>query len=201
MGEAPSALRQHRTLRLQQDSLFSDVYESQENNCRFDWEFCDTRHGEGLEMRQAGMTADEYKTVLQSILQVHSQLALEHLNAIKHALPQKARQVMVGVHPGQSEEGFFDIVVHLEGPDLYVLHKAIERHRLLFEVKCIDGQMRPDVPMFDPDEAAFSVNDVIVDICMEWIEGLWQRLGGLGLPSFVFGEEGYGTVESKPLLP
>jgi len=55
--------------------------------------------------------------------------------------------------------------------------------------------------MFDPDEAAFSVNDVIVDICMEWIEGLWQRLGGLGLPSFVFGEEGYGTVESKPLLP
>jgi hypothetical protein len=156
---------------------------------------------EGSEMRQLEMTADEYKAVLKSVLQVHSQSALERLNTIKQSLPQKARQVMVGVHPGQSEEGFFDIVVHLDGPDLYVLNKAIAPYRFLFEVKCIDGQMQPDVPMFDPDEAVFSVNDAIVDTCMEWVEGLWQRLGGVVLPAFVFGEEGYGTVESKPLLP
>jgi hypothetical protein len=152
-------------------------------------------------MRQASMTVDEYKAALESVLQVHTQAALEHLNAIKQSLPPKARQVMIGIHPGQSGEGFFDIVVHLDGPDLYVLQKAIAPHRFLFEVKCIDGQMHPDVPMFDPDEAAFSVNDTIVDICMDWVEGLWQHLGGIDLPAIVFGEEGYGAVESKQLLP
>jgi hypothetical protein len=152
-------------------------------------------------MRQAGMTADEYKTALQSILSAHVQPVLARLAIIKQSLPQKARQVMVGVHPGQSEEGFFDIVVHLDGPDLYVLQKAIAPYRFLFEVKCIDGQMQPDVPMFDPNEAAFSVNDAIVDTCTEWVECLWQQLGGVGLPALVFGEDGYGTVGSKPLLP
>lgn len=147
------------------------------------------------------MTADEYKTTLQSILSAHTPETLERLTAIKHSLPQKARQVTVGVHPGQGEEGFFDIVVHLEGPDLYVLNKAIAAHRFLFEVKCIDGKMQPNVPTFYSNEVGFSVNDVIVDTCMEWIEGLWQMLGGAGLPAFVFGEEGYGTAESKPLLP
>ncbi|TLX16044.1 DUF6389 family protein [Rhizobium sp. MHM7A] len=147
------------------------------------------------------MTADEYKAALQSILSAHAPGTLERLNAIKHSLPQKARQVKVGVHPGQSEEGFFDIAVHLEGPDLYVLNKTIASHRFLFEVKCVDGQMQPDVPMFDPDEVAFSVNDVIVDTCIEWVESLWQQLGGVGLPAVIFGDEGYGTTDSKPLLP
>ncbi|WP_156647824.1 DUF6389 family protein [Methylobacterium sp. Leaf87] len=152
-------------------------------------------------MKQAGMTADEYRSVLKSVLQFYIQAASERLSTLKQSLPPKARQIMVGIHPGQSGEGFFDIVVHLDGPDRYFLQKAIEPHRLLFEVKCIDGQMQPDVPIFDPDEATFSVNDAIVDTCMEWVEGLWQRLGGVALPAVVFGEEGYGTVESKPLLP
>jgi hypothetical protein len=147
------------------------------------------------------MIEADYKAALQSILQAHAQSALEKLQEIKKSLPVKARQLMIGIHPGQTEEGFFDIMVHLDGPDLYVLNKAIAPHRSLFEVRCIDGRMQPDVPMFDPDEASFSVNDVIVDTCMEWVQNLWQRLGGIGLPAFVFGEEGYGTVESKPLLP
>ncbi|MCT7375027.1 DUF6389 family protein [Chelativorans salis] len=147
------------------------------------------------------MTADEYRTALQSILQAHAQPALDRLHAIKRSLPEQARQLMVGIHPGQSEEGFFAVMVHLDGPDLYVLNKAIAPHRSLFEVRCMDGQMQPNVPVFDPHEPAFSVNDVIVDTCMEWVESLWQRLGGVGLPAVVFGEEDYGTIESKSLLP
>lgn len=147
------------------------------------------------------MTADGYKAALHDILSTHAQPALDRLAAIRQALPPKARRVMVGVHPGQDEDGFFAVVVHLEGPDLYVLNKAIDPHRLLFEVRCIDGKMQPDVPMFDPDEVDFSVNDAIVDSCMAWLEGLWQQLGGVGLPSVAFGEEGYGTLASKPLLP
>lgn len=147
------------------------------------------------------MTQADYRTALQCILQAHTQSALEKLQEIKQSLPVRTRQLMVGVHPGQSEEGFFDVVIHLDGPDHYMLNKAIALHRSLFEVRCIDGRMHPGVPMFDPDEPSFSVNDVIVDTCMDWVQGLWQRLGGVGLPAFVFGEEGYGTVEGTPLLP
>lgn len=147
------------------------------------------------------MTSDDYQSTLQHTLQAITRPALEKLNAIKQSLPEKARQLMIGIHPGQGEEGFFSIVVHLDGPDLYVLNKAIEPYRLLVEVTCIDGQMQPDVPLFAADETDFAVNDVIVDSCMAWVEGLWQQFGGIGLPAMVYGEEGYGTVEIKTLIP
>lgn len=109
--------------------------------------------------------------------------------------------LMIGIHPGQSEEGFFDIVVHLDGPDTYVLNKAVAPYRSLFEVQCIDGRMQPDVPMYGADEVRFSVNDAIVDVSMEWIEQLWREFGGAGLPAQVFGEEAYGAVPVKTLTP
>ncbi|KQS90546.1 hypothetical protein ASG68_03900 [Rhizobium sp. Leaf453] len=147
------------------------------------------------------LTEEKYNTLLQSILMVHTQPALSQLNAIKQSLPKQARQFEIGIHPGQDGEGFFDVVVHLDGPDLYVLNKAIQPYRVLFSVKCIDGRMQPDVPMFDPGETLFCVNDVIVDVCMTWVEKLWSQSGGVGLPGYVFGEEGYGTISRKPLLP
>jgi len=152
-------------------------------------------------MRRAGMTVDDYAAALKDILSAHAQPVLDRLAAIRQALPPKARRVTVGVHPAQDGDGFFDVVVHLEGPDLYVLNKAIAPHRVLFEVKVVDGKVQPDAPMFDPDEVDFSVNDAIVDSCMAWLEGLWRQLGGVGLPAVAFGEEGYGSVASKPLLP
>lgn len=147
------------------------------------------------------LTEADYKIVLGSILLTQTSSALEKLHAIKQSLPEKTRQLLVGVHPGQDGEGFFDVMVHLDGPDIHVLNKAIAPYRSLFEIRCIDGRMQPDVPMFDPDEPEFSVNDAIVDTCMEWIEALWQQLEGVGLPAFVFGEEGYGTVERRTLRP
>lgn len=145
------------------------------------------------------MTEADYKSVLQNILRAHAPSAMENLRHIKQQLPIKTRMLMIGIHPGQGEEGFFDIVVHLDGPDLYVLNKAVAPYRTLFDVKCVDGRMQPDVPMYDTDEAPFSVNDAIVDISMEWVEELWRDFGGLGLPAQVFGEEGYGAVAAKTL--
>ncbi len=158
--------------------------------------------GRDMAMRTNRPTTEaDYKSVLQNILRAHAPTALGNLRHIKQKLPVKTRMLMVGIHPGQSEEGFFDIMVHLDGPDLYVLNKAVAPYRRLFEVQCIDGRMQPDVPMYDPDEAPFSVNDAIVDISMEWVEALWRDFGGIGLPAEVFGEEGYGTVAVKTLSP
>lgn len=146
------------------------------------------------------MTAEEYRTALKEVLKSHEPLALEQLRAIKKHLPEKAAQLIVGIHPGQSEEGFFDVMVHLEGPDRYVLNKHIEVYRSLFAVQCIDGNMKPDVPMFSQASTGFSVNDMIVDTCMDWIENLWAKFGGVGIPAMIFAEDGYGSVDSKPLL-
>ncbi len=139
------------------------------------------------------LTEADYKAALKSILRAHTSPALEKLHAIKQSLPEKTRQLWVGIHPGQDGEGFFDVMVHLDGPDIYVLNKAIAPHRSLFEIRYVDGHMQPDVPMFDPDEPEFSVNDAIVDSCMEWIETLWPQLEGVGLPACVFREEGYAS--------
>jgi hypothetical protein len=154
-----------------------------------------------MDGRAAIMTEDDYKVALQSILQEYTSTALEKLEQIKRSLPAKARHIMVGIHPSQGGEGLFDIMVHLDGPDNYALNKAIAAHRSLFEVRFSDGRMQPVVPTFDPGELTFSVNDVIVDVCIEWVEALWQQLGGVGLLAFAFGEEGYGTRERVPLLP
>ncbi|SDP90337.1 hypothetical protein SAMN05428967_4248 [Phyllobacterium sp. YR620] len=153
-------------------------------------------------MRLSKLTTEaHYKAALQNVLQAHTALALAKLEEIKRSIPAKVGRLEIGIHPGQDEDGFFGVMVHLDGPDLYVLNKAIEAHRSLFEVRYLDGRVQPDVLTCDPGEPSFSINDAIVDTCMDWVEDLWQQLGGVGLPALVYGEEGYGSKGNVTLLP
>lgn len=93
------------------------------------------------------------------------------------------------MHPSQDEDGQFSIMIHLIGPDLYVLNKAIEPYCELFDTLFVKNQVQPEVPLFDPDEASFSVNDSIVEVSINWIKQLWNLSGGIGIPAFAFGEE------------
>jgi hypothetical protein len=45
------------------------------------------------------------------------------------------------------------------------------------------------VPIFDPEEVSFSVNDIIVEAAIGWVKQVWALSGGLGIPAYVFGEE------------
>ena len=109
--------------------------------------------------------------------------------------------IKLGVHPNQEPDGLFAILIHLEGPDLYALNKAIDAHRYLFDVKFVDGQLAPQVPMFDPFDMDFEVNDVIVDTALLWLEEVWLNFNGKikKLPTQVFGEQGYGTKTPRQL--
>ncbi len=69
----------------------------------------------------------EYKALLLSILRQHSLPALDKRRLVGLNLPAKTRMMMIGIHPGQSEEGFFDVHIHLDGPDLYVPIKLLQR--------------------------------------------------------------------------
>ncbi|MDO1581521.1 DUF6389 family protein [Rhizobium oryzicola] len=153
-----------------------------------------------LKVRNKNLSEGEYKSIIRTFLDARAPEAMAQLDKIRSKLPDHALEVRIGIHPGQGEEGFFDIMVHLEGPNLYVLNKAIQEHRSLFEVRCIDGKMQPDVPIFDGSvDAGFSVNDAIVDTCMEWIEYLWRGLGGMRIPAVMFGEDDYGSTPYRQL--
>ena len=147
------------------------------------------------------MDAKSYSAELLKILKAHSDQAIKTLNAVDEILPEKVSGIMLGIHPNQEPDGMFAILIHLEGPDLYVLNKAIDAHRYLFNVKFVDGRLTPQVPMFDPFESDIEVNDVIVDTALLWLEEIWMAFDGKmkKIPTQVFGEEGYGTKTPKRL--
>ncbi|WBU64592.1 DUF6389 family protein [Paracoccus aerodenitrificans] len=144
---------------------------------------------------------DEYKRVLLAILRAHTSTALSMLQSINRCLPEKTRSVRIMVHVPQDAEGMFSVVVHLDGPDLFVLNKAIGDFRYLFDVRVVNGAITPDVPLFDPFDQPFSVNDAIVDIAMVWVKELWATFGGMKvhLPVTIEGEDGFGSTPTISL--
>ena len=135
------------------------------------------------------MTETQFTKALKDILNVHTQEAVEKIRRIRAILPEKTRAVEVGIHPCQDQDGTFSVMVHLRGPDVYVLNKTIAAYRELFDVKIIGGKLHPDVLLVDPEEVSFSVNDLIVETGIVWIKQIWILSGGLGIPAYIFGEE------------
>ena len=119
-----------------------------------------------------------YTDTLLAILRDHTAAAVDRLRAIDGAMPLKAQNVQILVHLPQDAEGLFSVVVHLGGPDLHVLNKAIADHRTLFDVAFVGAEVRPPVPLFDPFDQPFPVNDAIVTIAMIWLKEVWTALGG-----------------------
>lgn len=141
------------------------------------------------------MNAESYSKALLQILRQHAADALTQLQKINSDLPEKTTGIAIGVHPNQEPDGMFSILVHLEGPDSYSINKAIDDHRYLFNVRFEDGELTPKVPLFDPFDTEFEVNDVIVDTSVIWLMEIWSKLGDVShtLSVTVFGDEGYGT--------
>lgn len=135
------------------------------------------------------MTETEYRAVLHDTLKRQTESALDLIFQIKINLPEKTEAVEFGIHPSQDEDGLFSVMVHLRGPELYVLNNAIGKYRELFDVKFIEGELQPNVPVFGHGDVSFSVNDVIVEVGVDWIDTLWSLSGGLGIPGYAFGEE------------
>jgi len=106
------------------------------------------------------MDAISYEIELLRILRMHSDQALKQLAAMDEAMPEKALGINIGIHPSQDPDGMFGIMIHLDGPDLYSLNKAINGHRSLFAVRFVDGNLVPKVPMFNSLDLEFEVNDV-----------------------------------------
>lgn len=142
-----------------------------------------------------GLDRTDYEARLLEVLRQQTDAAVVTLRNIAAVLPPKVRGLALVVYPAQDPDGSFDIMVHLDGPDLYVLNKAIESHRCIFQTRIVDGRRQPDLPHFDPFDQPFSVNDAIVDAAMVWLQEVWTVVGGFdpAIPATVAGDEGYGT--------
>lgn len=144
-----------------------------------------------------------YEQTLLSVLRAHSAAAVSSLQRIDRTLPEKARGLLIMVHLPQDAEGLFSVIVHLEGPDAYALQNAMGQDRTLFNVRFVEGRVVPDVPLFDPFDQPFDVNDAIVDAIMIWMTEVWAAFGGLGkrLPVRVLSPDGFGRRQSLTLAP
>lgn len=146
-------------------------------------------------MRYAGaMTKHDYQDALRRALDAHTAAALHTLAGMFARLPGKAREIQFGIFPDQGGEGTFSVVIGLEGPDLYVLNKAIEGYRNLFDVVHGEAGLEPPLPLFST-EPAFCVQDAIADAAAGWVETLWDQAGRAvsPLPAMVYAQDDYGT--------
>lgn len=146
-------------------------------------------------MRYAGaMTKHDYQDALRRALDAHTAAALHTLAGMFARLPGKAREIQFGIFPDQGGEGTFSVVIGLEGPDLYVLNKAIEGYRNLFDVVHGEAGLEPPLPLFST-EPAFCVQDAIADAAAGWVETLWDQAGRAvsPLPAMVYAHDDYGT--------
>lgn len=149
------------------------------------------------------MNEHEYRKALSVILEDHTASARIKLAEVLKNLPRQARSIQIVVSPEQGGEGAFSVHVTLDGPDLYVLNKAIRGWAELFTVRHASYGLDPPVPLMDAFGETFEVNDAVVDVAAGWVQRIWQTLEDLHprLPATVTGHDEYGTVTPITLTP
>ena len=136
---------------------------------------------------------------LREVLNSHSAMVIDLINSTLVSLPQKTEEIELVISPDQDGEGTFSVNISLSGPDLYVLNKSIEKTAELFNVRHTPDGLEPPVPLMDPFEEEFEVNDTLCHTVFEWLEELWIRVKkeNVNLPVTVTAEEYYGTMLPK----
>ena len=141
----------------------------------------------------------EYKSELRRVLDENSKVALTNLNATLRAIPKSAKSIELMIFPDQDGEGTFSVSVSLTGTDLYVLNNSIKETAELISVIHTPNGLQPNVPLMDPFDSEFEVNDALCDVVGKWLETIWinseKHLTNLAVT--IVADEGYG--QSLPI--
>jgi hypothetical protein len=142
------------------------------------------------------MTEDNFIAELSAALGNHSDAARDQILHLLASLPERAMRLDLQVFPSQDGDGFFTIRAGVDGPDLYVINKAIDAHADLFDVKYTEDGVKPSIPIVDPFDGEYPVNDIIVDCAAKWLQAVWASLGEIdcAIPIVIVGHDDYGTV-------
>ena len=140
------------------------------------------------------MEESKYKIELRKVLDENSSSALVNLNATLQSLPDKTKSVEIMIFPDQDGEGTFGVRISLSGPDLYVLNKTIENSADLINVIHTPDGLKPNVPLMDPFDSSFEVNDTLSDFVGDWLTSIWNQVDteNFSLPVTIVADEGYG---------
>jgi hypothetical protein len=142
------------------------------------------------------MTREEYMLAVRSVLDQHIDFAASRLRTALSRIPAKAQRVSVDIFVDQDGEGLLDVRVGLDGPDRFVLIKALGGHALIFQSRMTRYGLAPPLPHMDPENASFSVHDALTDCAAAWVLSVWDQADRpiFRLPVTVESPEGYGTV-------
>lgn len=141
------------------------------------------------------MTENDYIDAVNSVLAEYSEGAIRRIRETITVLPQKATRMTFDVFVDQDGEGFLDVRIGLDGPDLFVLNKAISAHADLFKTRMTESGLNPPLPQMDSQEEAFSVQHTLTDCAAKWIATIWKEHGlDSPIPVEITSPEGYGTV-------
>ncbi|MCE7995699.1 MAG: hypothetical protein HEP71_27215 [Roseivirga sp.] len=139
------------------------------------------------------MEEDDYIIELRRVLDENSAVAVNNLNLTIQSLPEKTHSIVLMISPDQDGEGTFGVRVSISGPDLYVLNKAIKSTADLINIIHTPEGVKPNVPLMDPDDSSFEVNDILSDEVGDWLKSVWDQADNdsINLPVTIESDEGY----------
>ncbi|TWT67589.1 DUF6389 family protein [Allorhodopirellula solitaria] len=142
------------------------------------------------------MSESEFIAELTVVLDGQSDTARAQIPLLLASLPEPATRLDLQVFPAQDGDGFFTVRASVDGPNLYVINKAIDTYADLFDAKYTENGVQPPIPIVDCFDVDYPVNDIVVDCAANWLRTVWQSLGNIEcrVPVVIVGNDGYGTV-------
>ncbi len=104
------------------------------------------------------------------------------------------------VFTNQEGDGQFDVLGAIDGPDHYFINKQIADVKDIFTVRHTENGFSPAVPMVDPFDAGFAVNDTVIQCVSDWMHGIWRTTDGLSpaVPVLIVGHDGISITTTEP---
>jgi hypothetical protein len=111
-------------------------------------------------------------------------------------LPSTARAAAFDIFIDQDGEGFLDIRISLDGPDLAYLANSIRDCAAIVSTRMGTDGLEPPFPLMDCfEDRLFSVHDTLTDTAAIWIrQSVADALPSLPLPVSIASPQGYGTA-------
>ena len=98
------------------------------------------------------MTEKEYIVELNKALLVQRNIVLANLNTVLLNIPELTKKISLDIFLPQDVDGSFSVYVSLDGPDLFVLNKKIEKIAEIFSVARTNEGFVPYLPLVEDEE-------------------------------------------------
>jgi hypothetical protein len=148
------------------------------------------------------MTQDQFIIELLAVLHEHSDAARDALRRLVARIPERSRALHLMVFTSQEGDGQFDVFGTIDGPDHYFINQQIADVKDIFTVRNTENGFEPSVPMVDPFDIEFDVNETVIQCVSTWIREIWRTTDGLtpSIPVMIVGHDGISTTPPESCI-